>query len=221
MDSSNRIKKLYDMLYERYGPQGWWPGDSALECAIGAILTQNTSWKNAAKAIQNLKEENILSFQDLENICSELLAQIIRPSGYYNQKAVKIKRFIKFVRDKYEGSLDRMFGESHLELRENLLKIKGIGPETADTILLYAGHKPAFVVDAYTYRILSRHNLVPEQTNYGEMQELFNDSLKESVGLYNEYHALIVKVGKEHCRKSNPICEGCPLVDDPHNTFID
>jgi Uncharacterized protein related to Endonuclease III len=148
-------------------------------------------------------------------LSTEKLAGLIRPSGYFNQKAIKIKNFIAFVLENYDGSLEKMFEEETQTLREKLLGIKGIGPETADSILLYAGRKPVFVVDAYTYRILSRHGLVPEETNYGEMQELFMESLPEDAQLFNEYHALLVKLGKEQCRKK-PTCEGCPLEHDPH-----
>ena len=216
MSKSNRINTFYKELYKRYGPQGWWPGDSTLECVLGAVLTQNTSWTNAEKAISNLKKENIISIKKLSSISADALASVIRPSGYYNQKALKIKHFITFVVDTYEGNLEKMFGEETGELRNKLLTIKGIGPETADTILLYAAQKPVFVIDAYTYRVLSRHGLVPEYTTYDEMQELFMDSLPSDSGVFNEYHALLVRVGKEHCRKRSPLCEGCPLQYDPH-----
>lgn len=216
MGKSNRIKVFYKKLFKRYGPQGWWPGDSTLECVLGAVLTQNTSWTNAEKAISNLKKENIISIDKLSAVSTGVLASIIRPSGYYNQKAVRIKDFITFVVDMYEGDLEKMFREDTSGLRNKLLTIKGIGPETADTILLYAAHKPVFVIDAYTYRVLSRHGLVPEYTTYEEMQELFMDSLSEDREVFNEYHALLVRVGKEHCRKRSPLCEGCPLEYDPH-----
>lgn len=216
MNKSNRINTFYKELYKRYGPQGWWPGDSALECVLGAVLTQNTSWTNAEKAISNLKKENIISIDKLSAVSTGVLASIIRPCGYYNQKAVRIKDFITFVVDMYEGDLEKMFREDTSGLRNKLLTIKGIGPETADTILLYAAHKPVFVIDAYTYRVLSRHGLVPEYTTYEEMQDLFMDSLSEDREVFNEYHALLVRVGKEHCRKRSPLCEGCPLEYDPH-----
>lgn len=219
VDKSKRIKSFYKKLYKSYGPQGWWPGDSSLECILGAILTQNTSWKNVEKALRNLKRENLVSLEKLNLLTSEELAGLIRSSGYYNQKAIKVKNFVSFVMDNYGGSLEQMFGQDTDELRQELLGIKGIGPETADSILLYAGQKPVFVVDAYTYRIFSRHGLVPEETNYSEMQELFVESLPEDTRMFNEYHALIVKLGKEHCKKTRPICEGCPLQDDPHTIF--
>lgn len=217
MNRSVRIKRLYDELYKKYGPQGWWPGDSPLECIIGAILTQSTSWKNVEKAITNLKREGLVSVGALQLINAEELASLIRPSGYYNQKAVKIKNFISFLHDNYDGSLEKMFGEEMPVLREKLLGIKGIGPETADSILLYAGGMPSFVIDAYTWRVLSRHGLVPKETTYDEMQAVFTDSLREDAGLFNEYHALLVRVGKEHCKKTAPSCSGCPLEYDPHS----
>ena len=216
MSTRERINKIYKLLFQKYGPQGWWPGDSELECILGAILTQNTSWTNVEKAIQNLKNLNLISVKKLKLITTNELAELIRPSGYYNQKAIKIKNFISFLSENYQGKLENMLEEETWVLRNKLLQIKGIGPETADSILLYSANKPLFVIDDYTYRIFSRHALVPEQTNYGEMQEIFMDSLENNSELFNEYHALIVKVGKEHCKKQKPICTGCPLEGDPH-----
>lgn len=216
MTRSERIRKFYEELHKKFGPQGWWPAETALECILGAILTQNTSWKNVVKAIDNLKREKLLSVENLTLIKTDSLAGLIRPSGYYNQKAVKIKNFISFLMDEFSGSLERMFAEDKDVLRAKLLSLKGIGPETADSILLYAGAMPVFVVDAYTWRVLSRHGLVPAETSYGEIQELFTDSLEEDAGMFNEYHALLVKLGKEHCRKKGPLCAGCPLEYDPH-----
>lgn len=216
MSTRERINNIYRLLYEKYGPQGWWPGDSGLECILGAILTQNTSWNNVEKAIHNLKNLDLISVEKLNQLRTDELAELIRPSGYYNQKAIKIKNFIIFLSENYQGKLENMLEEEAWVLRNKLLQIKGIGPETADSILLYSANKPIFVIDAYTHRIFSRHALVPEQTNYNEMQEIFMDSLEKNVELFNEYHALIVKVGKEHCKKQKPICTGCPLESDPH-----
>ncbi len=216
MTKSERIRKFYEMLHGKFGPQGWWPADTALECILGAILTQNTSWKNVEKALDNLKRENLLSVEDFNLIKTDELAELIRPSGYYNQKAVKIKNFISFLVEKFSGNLDMMFAEDKDVLRGKLLSLKGIGPETADSILLYAGAMPVFVVDAYTWRVLTRHGLVPEQTSYDEIQELFTDSLQADARVFNEYHALLVKLGKEHCKKKEPLCAGCPLEYDPH-----
>ncbi|TFG77672.1 MAG: endonuclease III domain-containing protein [Thermodesulfobacteriales bacterium] len=216
MSTPDRIKNIYRLLYKEYGPQGWWPGDSQLESILGAILTQNTSWNNVEKAINNLKELDLISVEKLTMLTTRELAQLIKSSGYFNQKAIKIKNFITFLYDNYEGGLEKMFEEEISELRNKLLQIKGIGPETADCIILYGGNKPIFVIDTYTYRVLSRHGLVPEQTSYNEMQELVMDSLADDTQMFNEYHALLVRVGKEHCRKQNPICAGCPLEEDPH-----
>ncbi len=215
MTKSERIKGFYDALYKRYGPQSWWPADTELECILGAILTQNTAWKNVEKALENLKRNRLISIGKLALISTEALAELIRPSGYFNQKAIKIKNFIRFIIENYDGELQRMFEEDTQNLREKLLSTKGIGPETADSIMLYAGKKPIFVVDAYTQRILSRHALIPEDATYGEIQEIFMDSLTTDAKLFNEYHALLVKLGKEQCKKG-PICEGCPLEYDPH-----
>jgi len=212
---SKRIVALYNSLQGRYGPQNWWPADSALECILGTILTQNTAWKNVEKAIKNLKSNDLISIEKFDSLPTKRLATLIRSSGYFNQKAIKIKNFINFVKKDYGGDLGKMLDEDTDELREKLLQIKGIGPETVDSILLYAAKKPIFVVDAYTYRILSRHGLIPEQTSYNEIQELIMDSVPKDTQIYNEYHALLVKVGKEHCRKK-PLCEGCPLEYDPH-----
>ncbi|NIT14722.1 MAG: endonuclease III domain-containing protein, partial [Candidatus Dadabacteria bacterium] len=173
MDTKTRINEFYKALYSHYGPQLWWPANGELECIIGAILTQNTTWKNVEKAINNLKEHGLISIEKLSSISTDELAQLIKPSGYYNQKAIKLKSFIKFVNDNYTGNLENFLNEEPYTLREKLLSIKGIGPETADSIILYAAKKPIFVIDAYTHRILSRHGLVPQDTNYSEMQELF------------------------------------------------
>lgn len=216
MTKRERIRKFYQELHKKFGPQGWWPGETALECILGAILTQNTSWKNVEKAIDNLKRENLISVEDLSLIKSDELAELIRPSGYYNQKAIKIKNFVSFLVKEFSGSLDSMFATEMSQLRKKLLSIKGIGPETADSIMLYAGGIPVFVVDAYTWRVLTRHGLVPEVTSYDEIQEIFTDSLTEDAGVFNEYHALLVKLGKEHCKKRDPACSGCPLEYDPH-----
>jgi endonuclease-3 related protein len=215
VSKSERIKGFYDALYKRFGPQGWWPADTELECILGAILTQNTAWKNVEKALENLRREGLISVEKLALISTPALAELIRPSGYFNQKAIKIKNLIKFLMENYGGDLQKMIEEDTANLREKLLGVRGIGPETADSILLYAAKKPTFVVDAYTYRVLSRHGLIPEESTYGEMQEVFMDSLPKDAQLFNEYHALIVRLGKEWCKK-NPICEGCPLEYDPH-----
>jgi len=217
MTNSERIRKFYQAPHKKFGPQGWWPGETALECILGAVLTQSTSWKNVEKAIDNLKRENLISIERLNLINADELALLIRPSGYYNQKAIKIKNFISFLVDEFSGSLELMFATEKSQLRKKLLSIKGVGPETADSIMLYAGGMPVFVVDAYTWRVLYRHGLVPEVTSYDEIQEVFTDSLTEDAGMFNEYHALLVRLAKEHCKKRDPVCSGCPLEYDPHS----
>ncbi|RLC35101.1 endonuclease III domain-containing protein [Candidatus Shapirobacteria bacterium] len=205
------LLSIYNSLYRRFGPQHWWPGDSPLEISIGAILTQNTAWRNVERAIENLKREGLLSVKGLEKVSMEKLRAAIRPAGYFNEKAKKIKAFIDFLFANYQGSLRKMFKEEREILRKKLLQIRGIGKETADSILLYAGNLPVFVVDAYTRRILSRHNLVSEKADYEEIQRLFMDNLPLEAKLFNEFHALFVRLGKEICKKKDPDCVHCPL----------
>ncbi len=209
---STVVEQIYTVLLEHFGPQNWWPAESPFEVMVGAVLTQNTNWANVSRAIANLREENLLSFQSLDCLPEQLLAEKIRPSGYYNLKAKRLKNLLSLIRNEApDGDLDLFFSADTEVLREKLLSVKGIGPETADSILLYAAHKPVFVVDAYTYRVLMRHGLIGEETDYQEMQSLFMDSLDNDVQLFNEYHALIVRVGKEFCKKTKPKCEQCPL----------
>ncbi|NIP29226.1 MAG: endonuclease III domain-containing protein [Candidatus Dadabacteria bacterium] len=213
MKNENKIKQFYNILFKHYGPQNWWPGESIIECIIGAILTQNTSWVNVEKAIKNLKDNSLLNVEKLNFLSANEIAEFIKPSGFYNQKAKTLKNFINFLTTEYDQNLDIMLHEDTKILREKLLRIKGIGPETADSILLYGLNKPSFVIDKYTYRILNRHKLIPQQTNYYEMQNLIIDNIDRDTYIYNEFHALIVKVGKEHC-KSRAICRNCPLEFD-------
>jgi len=202
----NKIKLIYDKLFEAFGPQNWWPGDTDFEVCIGAILTQNTNWQNVEKAIKNLKDNKILSLKNLKEVNTKKLASLIRPSGYYNQKAKKLKNFVNYVYKNYNGSLKGFFGSENL--RSELLSINGIGPETADSIILYAAKKPIFVIDAYTKRIFSR--LGYAEQSYEALQELFMKNLGKNERLFNEYHALIVHLGKNLCKKV-PFCEDCPL----------
>lgn len=201
---------IYNKLFTTFGPQHWWPGETPFEIMIGAILTQNTNWKNVERAIGNLKAANLFSPAQMLELPHQKLANLIKPSGYYNQKAKKIKNFLKFFKDEYGFSIQKMRSEEMSTMREKLLHINGIGKETADSIILYALQKPIFVVDAYTYRVLSRHNIVPEDATYEEIQDLFMSNLEHDVQLFNEYHALFVKVGKEFCKK-NAVCDNCPL----------
>ena len=212
-DMPNKILEIHHALFAHFGPQHWWPGDSPFEVMVGAVLTQNTNWTNVSRAISNLKEADLLSFNKLHALDAGALADLIRPAGYYNLKAGRLKNLLDFIAGEYGGSLTDLFGTDLHSLREQLLTVRGIGPETADSILLYAAGKPVFVVDAYTYRILLRHDLVAEEARYDEIQELFTDSLPEDVQLYNEYHALLVRLGKEYCKKNRPACETCPVKD--------
>ena len=209
------LREIYPRLLKRFGPQSWWPAETRFEVIVGAILTQNTSWTNVEKAISNLKRRDRLTPLALKNISPEELALLIKPSGYFNVKAKRLKHFIEFLFKEYDGKLDSMAKEPWGTLRKQLLSINGIGPETADSILLYALDKPVFVVDAYTRRILSRHNLVSHDVDYETLQGSFMKNLASDVKMFNEYHALLVRLGKEIC-KNKPACEVCPLNDlDP------
>ncbi|HSD50580.1 MAG TPA: endonuclease III domain-containing protein [Candidatus Methylomirabilis sp.] len=208
-----RLRGMYQVMLEALGPQGWWPGRTRFEVIVGAILTQNTSWRNVARAMDNLRRACALTPGALAAMPPARLAQLIRSSGYYNVKVGRVKRFLGFLRERYGLNVSRMFARRPSSLRKELLAVPGIGPETADSILLYAGGVPIFVVDAYTRRILSRHGLVPPDASYDEMQELCMGALPPNAALYNEYHALLVAVGKAYCRPV-PRCAGCPLRRD-------
>ncbi len=204
------LKKIYQKLYAHFGPQHWWPGDTPFEVIVGAILTQNTNWANVEKAIANLKRARALTPQGLKKISTQKLATLIKPSGYYNIKAKRLKNFIAFLFEEYDGSLKKMKKEPVAVLRRKVLSVNGVGPETADSILLYAFGKPAFVVDAYTKRLLCRHEVIDEDLDYHAIQDLFHRYLEADEQFFNEYHALIVRVGKEFC-KPDPKCFACPL----------
>jgi endonuclease-3 related protein len=205
------LQTYYDALFAAQGPQHWWPGRTPFEVIVGAILTQNTSWSNVEIAIRNLRRERLLTPRAIESVPLARLARLIRSSGYFRQKAKKLKCFVCFLRAEYGGSLARMFRTPTAALREKLLSVHGIGPETADSILLYAGNHAVFVVDAYTRRLLERHQLATPTQTYEEIRELFERSLPGDAPLYNEFHALIVRTGKEYCRTRNPRCSECPL----------
>jgi endonuclease III related protein len=204
------LMKIYRKLYRAYGPRHWWPGETSFEVMVGAILTQNTSWRNVEKAIQKLKGKGILNPEGIHRLKKSELAPLIRSSGYYRIKADRLKAFIDFLYEEFDGNLQKMRKRKLEELRERLLGVKGIGPETADSILLYGLKKSIFVVDAYTKRILSRHGIISEKASYEEVQKLFMSYLPHDERLFNEYHALIVHLGKWVCKKT-PRCDICPL----------
>ena len=213
---TNVIKEIYQALFKRFGPQNWWPADTAFEVIVGAVLTQNTNWKNVEKAIVNLKQENCLSIDRMQKISLEQLARMIKPAGYFNVKAKRLKNVVGFILERYNGSITAMHKQQTDVLREELLSINGVGPETADSILLYALNKSVFVVDAYTRRFMVRHNLVSAKAEYHDIQKLFSNALSDEKKCFNEYHALIVKLAKDFC-KTVPQCEQCPLSKIHYN----
>lgn len=232
----NKIEKIYNTLFAHFGPQGWWPitssanqqgfdsrgyhhnnfdhpvsNDAMFEIFVGALLTQNTAWTNVEKSISLLKENNVLSVSALHKINKHRLAKLIHSSGYFNQKADRLKDISAYLLKKYDADLSSLFSKPVAELRSELLSLNGIGPETADSIILYAAKKPAFVIDTYTKRIFSRIGLCKKDVEYRELQSLFNDNLEKDVVLFNEYHALLVELAKQHCTKRNPACGACPI----------
>lgn len=206
------LLEIYNVLYAHYGPQRWWPGDTQFEMMVGAILTQNTNWGNVEKAISNLKRAGALAPGAIHAMPERELAELIRPSGYFNIKAGRLKGFISYFMERYGGSIRRMKKTGCDALRGELLSVKGVGPETADSVLLYALGCPSFVVDAYTKRIFSRHGFFPEDADYHDVRKFFMDRLPKDVKLYNEYHALIVRLGKDRCMKKAGRCEICLLT---------
>lgn len=210
---TNPLRQVYERLLAAFGPQHWWASESPLEVLVGAVLVQNTSWKNVQRAILNLRDDRLMDVHALERLPVEELAEVIRPSGYFRVKARRLHNLLAFVVHEYDGSLDAMFGTDVATLREQLLAVHGIGPETADAILLYAGNLPTFVVDTYTHRVLARHGWIGYEADYHEIKDYFESSLPADAPLYNEFHALFVRLGKVYCRKSNPKCDECPLAD--------
>ncbi len=210
--SSRDLRGIFRALLRRFGPQRWWPGDSPFEIMAGAILTQNTNWANVEKAIVNLKRANALDPAIMRGLTEHKLAALIRPSGYYNIKARRLKAFLEFYCGVYGASPAVMARQDAAVVRGHLLSVSGIGPETADSILLYALNKPVFVIDAYTKRLCVRHGLVGEDAGYDDLQRFFLSRLPVDTALFNEFHALIVKLGKEYCLKNKPLCDRCPLV---------
>lgn len=204
----NKVLAVYARLFKHFGPQGWWPAETPFEVIVGAILTQSTSWKNVERAIGNLKLEGLLSVKGLHAVNERKLARLIKPALYYNVKARKLKAFMAFLQDSYGNDLHALFSQPVGKLRKELLSVWGVGPETADSILLYAAGKPSFVVDAYTKRIFHRLGLLEENPSYDSVKHFFEASLPKNVALYQEYHALIVELAKKYC-KSKPACREC------------
>ncbi|MGD0382905.1 MAG: endonuclease III domain-containing protein [Thermoguttaceae bacterium] len=203
--------QVYDRLLKAFGPQHWWPAQTSFEVMIGAVLTQNTNWQNVEKAIRNLHNADLLEPHALYNAPAEELEELLRPAGYFRIKARRLRSLLEFIINRYHGSLEAMFQTDLQTLREELLAVNGVGPETADSILLYAGGLGVFVVDAYTHRIFARHGWIGFDADYHQIQDYIQSSLPEEVRLYNEYHALLVYAGKHFCNKSKPKCHECPL----------
>ena len=216
---SEQLTEIYQLLLDRFGPQLWWPGETQFEIVTGAVLTQNTAWPNVEKAIGNLKTANLLTPEKLHNIQTQKLAKLIKPAGYFNIKAKRLKNFLSWLFENYNGQLTSLQSVDTGRLRAELLAIKGIGPETADSILLYAFDRETFVVDAYTARVAVRHGLLEPRADYEQLRELFQSNLPADTKLFNEFHALLVKVGKEFC-KPKPKCRNCPLEKLPHRLEI-
>ena len=216
MTASNLITRIYHTLARHYGPLHWWPAQTRFEVIVGAFLTQNTSWNNVELALKNLRRARVLGISGIREIALADLEQLVRPSGYYRQKAARLKMFVAYLDEQYSGSLNRMFAQPVDALRTELLSQNGIGPETADAILLYAGKLPVFIVDAYTKRIFERHGITKAGAKYEEVRNQVETTFAsgfpaiELADHYNEFHALIVQVGKDHCGRVAH-CEGCPL----------
>lgn len=211
MGKYNPFVAAYRLLFDHFGPQRWWPAETPFEVMVGAVLTQNTNWDNVRKAIAELRQRGLLAYQALAGCSVEEIAPLIRASGYYNLKARRLRSLLDFIASEYQGDLQAFLDDDSPSLRERLLAVKGIGPETADSILLYACNRPVLVVDMYTHRVFSRHNLLPEECDYQEMQQTLVAQLPCAAGLYNEFHALIVRVAASYCKKNKPLCGECPL----------
>ena len=210
---TEHLADVYERLYRAYGRQHWWPGDTPFEVIVGAILTQSAAWTNVEKAIVNLKAAGALSPEGIHRLDEGDLAALIRPSGYFNAKARKLKAFVEMLYERFEGDLDALLTTPLPHLRNLLLSTHGIGPETADSIVLYAAGQASFVIDAYTRRIFGRLGLDVGRDTYDAWQRLFMSGLPLDATLFNEYHALIVRLGKERCLRSRPLCVGCPLQE--------
>ncbi len=207
-----KLKEAYERMFAAFGPQNWWPGDSPFEIMVGAVLVQNTAWRNVEQAIDNLRDAGVMEPHALLKLPPAELAELIRPAGYYQLKTKRLRNLLRFLVEKYDGSLQAMFATNLASLRDQLLAINGIGPETADAILLYAGGLPTFVVDTYAHRILARHGWLDYEAMYDDIKDYFESGLPADRALYNEYHALLVRVGKDFCKRTAPKCELCPLA---------
>jgi len=232
---TSAIRSYYRTVLQAWGGQDWWPARSRFEVIVGAYLTQNTAWANVERTLTNLRRAGVLSVEGIRRVPLRRLQRLVRPSGYFRQKARRLKVFVAHLDRRYGGSLRRMFARPTEELRQDLLALHGVGPETADSILLYAGGHPVFVVDAYTQRVLHRHGILPGKTSYEEVRALVEEALRQeppprvardcqagrhkfvvagapsAARAYNEYHALFVQLGKRHCLKAEARCSGCPL----------
>lgn len=217
---SETLMEMFGALHAGFGPQHWWPGESSTEIVIGAILTQNTNWKNVEKAIENLKAADMVAWSSLHRVSTLKLAELIRPAGYFNVKAQRLKNFVNWLFEKNGGDFELLRHESPETLRAELLSVNGIGPETADSIMLYALDIPTFVIDAYTARLMDRHFLAEPGADYEDLKAIFESNLPRETQLFNEYHALIVAVGKRNCKKRSE-CSGCTLERFPHKTEKD
>lgn len=213
LEAGKALRLYYARMLRELGPQGWWPGRTRLEVILGAILTQNTAWRNAALALQRLRRVRLLSLEKLRKASLNELESQIRPAGFFRQKARAIRNFLAWLDANHAGSLKALFATPAEKLRGNLLQLKGLGPETVDAILLYAGRQPFFVADAYTRRILARHEQVSSKASYAAVQQFLHQHLPADPALFNEYHALLVEVGKRHCKREAPRCDSCPLKE--------
>jgi endonuclease-3 related protein len=208
---SPNLTVIYQKLYRGYGPQHWWPADSAWEVVVGTILTQNTAWKNVEAAISSLRAGHLLSLRKMAAVRRSVLARRIRPAGYFNVKAARLKNFVSFLYRRHQGSLEKLWDRPVLALRQELLSVNGVGPETADSIILYAARKPIFVIDAYTRRIFSRLGWISKNESYEDIQRIFMKRLPRRTRLFNEYHALVVAHAKNTCLARRPRCSACVL----------
>ncbi|HOX36507.1 MAG TPA: endonuclease III domain-containing protein [Candidatus Brocadiia bacterium] len=211
--NSEILKLMYEAMLSRFGHQRWWPGDTPFEVAVGAVLTQNTSWSNVEKAIANLRALGALEYEGMRYLDRDALCAAIRPAGYFNQKANKLLHLLDWLGENGGGKIESLSEQGVQSLREGLLSINGIGPETADSIVLYALNKPTFVVDAYTHRIFARHEIISPESTYYEIKDFFEGNLPTDVDLFKDFHAQIVTVGKRFCRKREPACDDCPLKE--------